>query len=141
VSSVSEPKLSVRGAAGADPAVIEFAASEPSWKTEVPIEGPEEAAALILGVRCSKMPLGSKFQLTVPSGRTEAGEPWAGLDSGRHEILMPQESWGSTLDWPAGVRTKMTIAWWAEGKVPEPGASIQPFIGIITGNRVHIVIV
>lgn len=129
---MTESKLSLRNATGGavEPAVVEQAAEGPSWSAEFPIEGPPEEMRLVIGVQCKNMPVGSKFQFSVPGGTTKEGKPWEGVDSGQQTIQNPNQSLGYAVTWPPGVETQMTISWWAEGTKPEPGAALVPFIAV-----------
>ncbi len=126
-------KLSLGNATGGtvEPAIVEQAAEGPTWTTQIPVEGAPEEMTFVIGLQCRRMPVGSKFQFSIPSGTTKEGKPWAGVDSGQHTIQSPDESMGIRLTWPPGVATTMTINWWAEGKTPEPGASLEPFIAVL----------
>lgn len=130
---MTEHKLSLRNVTGGavEPAVVEQAAEGPTWTTQVQIEGPPEEMSLVIGVQCRQMPVGSKFQFSIPGGTTKEGKSWEGVDSGQHAIQNPDESLGIRVTWPSGVATQMTISWWAEGKAPGPGASLEPFIAVI----------
>ena len=129
---MAESDLSLRADAAADALgdPVEQSVGGPSWSWGVEIVGPDEEAHLTVGVQCRNVPVGSKYQFTIPAGVTKDGRDWPGVDSGLRPVMQPDEAFGFFTTWPAGVVTDMTISWWAEGTAPPQGASIEAMLGI-----------
>jgi hypothetical protein len=98
------------------------------WSKEFPIEGPPEAAQVMLGVQCTDMPLGGAVWFSVPGGETPDGERWEPVESPRMTIANPDQVVAIRVAWPAGVKTEMTINY--SGPEPSPGSAIEPIIGV-----------
>jgi hypothetical protein len=91
-----------------------------------PIEGPPEASAVYVGVVGVLVPVGSRYRFVVPQGQTGDWAPFDGVDSGDTGVESPSFDAVIRVEWPANVRTEMTIYWWANGHTAQPGMSITP---------------
>jgi hypothetical protein len=104
--------------------------AEWNWPSQIP--GPDQGPATFnIGIQCQNMPVESQYRFTVPGGQNAQGN-WPSLDSGQRTIGKPNEGYTLQTTWPGGVMATMNIEWWANGKTPQPGATIVPYIGMPT---------
>jgi hypothetical protein len=102
-----------------------------SWSYTSPVKGPKEGGELGVGVKCKGMPVGSQYEFNLPGGTTKAGEPYAGVNSGKRTVVHSGEIEAETVTWPGEVVAGLAITWWANGQPPPPtGATIIPLIGV-----------
>jgi hypothetical protein len=105
-----------------------------TWNYSAAVPGPkEETETFNVGVQCKGMPVGSKYRYVIPGGVTPDGKEWETVESGEHVILKANEASSLPVTWPPGVKASMTITWWSEGKEAQPGAIIEPTIGVSVG--------
>ncbi|HEV2789972.1 MAG TPA: hypothetical protein VGV69_01570 [Solirubrobacterales bacterium] len=110
---------------------VDMAQNAATWNWSVPIAGPDKAAQLMLGVQCSSMPVGSKYEFKVAGGSTPSGEKFPTLESGPRVVQNPNENVALPTKWPGKVQTTLNITWYQNNQPNPPiGATIAPSIGI-----------